>query len=481
MSRRPTSGKPPPQGKLWGGRFSAPTDPAVEAFTASVLFDQHLALFDIQGSIAHARMLGRRRIIPAADARKIERGLSALALEIKKGRFRFDPALEDVHTNIESALIARIGPAGGRLHTGRSRNDQVATAVRLYLRARADETLAALGRLIGTLVRVSKTELHTLLPGYTHLQRAQPVTLAHHLLAYAQMFLRDRERLLEIRRRINRLPLGSGALAGSSLPLDREWVARRLGFEAVTENSLDAVSDRDFAAEYLSAAALSGVHLSRLAEDLILWSTVEFGFARLSEGFTTGSSLMPQKRNPDVAELIRGKTGRLFGNLLALLTVLKGLPLSYNRDLQEDKEPLFDTAETWLACLDLAAKMVAGCRFDRDRMAAAASDPMLLATEMADYLVRRGLPFRKAHEVVGHAVRTAEEQGRTLIDFTPEELKNFSVLFDAGAAQVLDARRAVASRTLTGGPSPQAVTRQIRRIEQVLAKGTPRNKGRQAR
>ncbi|MEW6775738.1 MAG: argininosuccinate lyase, partial [Bdellovibrionota bacterium] len=455
--------------KLWGGRFSAPTDPAVEAFTESVSFDRRLAPFDLRGSIAHARMLGKIGLLPKGDAKKIVSGLEAILREVEAGKFQFDPALEDVHTNIEAALTRRIGPAGGRLHTARSRNDQVSTAVRLYLRDRVDALSEALARLVRTLAAVAAKETETILPGYTHLQRAQPVSLAHHLLAWAQMFLRDLDRLLDARRRLNVLPLGSGALAGSSFKLDRAFVARQLGFDSVTENSLDAVSDRDFIAEFLSIAALSGIHLSRVCEDLVLWSTAEFGFIKMSDAFTTGSSLMPQKRNPDVAELIRGKSGRLVGALVSLLTLLKGLPLSYNRDLQEDKEPLFDAVDTWLASVELLEKMVRACSFDRKKMAKAASDGGLLATELADYLVRKGLPFRQAHEVVGHVVSASERKGRSLVDFTASELQAFSPLLDAGARQVLDARRAVLSRTLAGGPAPEAVRRQIKNLERALA------------
>lgn len=460
-------------GKLWGGRFEAATDASVEQFTESVSFDRRLAPFDIQGSMAHARMLGRQGIIPEADAGKIIRGLKAALKDIEAGKFDFDPALEDVHMNIEAALTHAIGPVGGKLHTGRSRNDQVATATRLWQRAQIDATAKAFEKLIGTIVTIAEKEKETILPGYTHLQRAQPITLAHHLLAYAQMFARDLERLAEVRARTNVLPLGSGALAGSSLPLDRKGVAEELGFDSLSQNSLDAVSDRDYQYEFLSAATLSGIHLSRLCEELVLWSSAEFGFIQMSDAFTTGSSLMPQKRNPDVAEIIRGKSGRLTGNLMSLLTVVKGLPLSYNRDMQEDKEPLFDSADTWLACVQLTEKMLRATKFNRKRMAEAAADPMLLATELADYLVRKGLPFRQAHEVVGKLVAACEKQKKTLVDFTPAELKNFSELFGVDALNVLDAGAAVNARTLVGGPAPKAVTRQIKELQKLLAKPRP--------
>lgn len=472
-SAKSAAAKPAKKGKLWGGRFEGGTDASVEQFTESVSFDQRLAPFDIRGSMAHARMLGRQKIIPQADAAKIVKGLQGVLARIETGKFDFDPALEDVHMNVESALTEAIGPVGGKLHTGRSRNDQVATATRLWQRAQIDATALAFEKLIGTILKISEKETETILPGYTHLQRAQPVTLAHHLLAYAQMFARDLERLGEVRARTNVLPLGSGALSGSSLPLDRAGVAKELGFAALTQNSLDAVSDRDYQFEFLSAATLSGLHLSRLCEELVLWSSAEFGFVQMSDAFTTGSSLMPQKRNPDVAEIIRGKSGRLAGNLVALLTMVKGLPLSYNRDMQEDKERLFDSADTWLACVQLTEKMLRATKFNRKKMAQAAADPMLLATELADYLVRKGLPFRQAHEVVGKLVAACEKQNKTLVDFTPGELKNFSELFGADAPGVLDARAAVHARTLVGGPAPKAVARQMKELQKALAKPRP--------
>lgn len=453
---------------MWGGRFSTGTDPDVEAFTESVSFDQRLAAHDIRGSMAHARMLGETGIIPKKDARRIIEGLEGILGDIERRSFEFDPALEDVHMNVEKALTSRIGAVGGKLHTARSRNDQVATATRLWLRDQIDAIDQALRGLVETLCALAEKETETILPGYTHLQRAQPVTLAHHLLAYAQMFLRDASRLGEIRARVNVLPLGSGALAGSSLPIDRQMVADELGFEDLTRNSLDAVADRDYQIEFLSAAALSGLHFSRLCEELVLWSSAEFRFIQMSDTFTTGSSLMPQKRNPDVAEIIRGKSGRLVGNLNALMTAVKGLALTYNRDLQEDKEPLFDSADTWLRCAVLGEKMIRACAFNRERMAQAAADPMLLATELADYLVRKDLPFREAHEVVGKLVAEAERTNSTLVDFTTEQLKTFCPLFESDALSVLDPKKAVNSRTLVGGPAPKAVREQIRWLRSRL-------------
>ena len=396
--------------KPWGGRFSQATDPTVERFSASVDFDRALAHYDIRGSIAHARMLGRTGIIPEGDVEAIVSGLEAIRAEIDAGEFPFDPALEDVHMNIESRLTARIGPVAGRLHTGRSRNDQVATDLSLYLRDVASATRRGLIELRRVIVERARDHVDTVLPGYTHLQRAQPVRLAHHWLAYVEMFGRDAGRFSDLGRRLSRSPLGGGALAGSTLPLDRGATAEALGFEAPTRNSMDSVASRDIALEFLSAAAISMVHLSRISEEMVIWSSAEFGFIELADAYSTGSSLMPQKKNPDVPELVRGKSGRAIGNLVSLLTVMKGLPLTYNRDMQEDKEPIFDSAATLRDSIEVTAGAIATLRVDVDRMSAADSDPMLLATDLAEILVEQGVPFRESHEIVGKIVAHCVER-----------------------------------------------------------------------
>ncbi|MBI1724116.1 MAG: argininosuccinate lyase [Candidatus Tectomicrobia bacterium] len=448
--------------KPWGGRFSGRTDPRVEAFTQSVSFDRRLAPWDIRGSIAHAEMLGACRIIPRADARKIAGGLRAILREVEKGRFSFDPALEDVHMNIEAALTRRIGPAGGRLHTARSRNDQVATSVRLWLREEIDRIQAALKGLRKALLRQAERGVDWVMPGYTHLQRAQPVTFAHHLLAYGQMFRRDAERLAEARRRVNVLPLGAGALAGTAHPIDRRMVARRLGFAEVAGNSMDAVSDRDFAVEFAATAALAMVHLSRLGEEVVLWASAEFGFVELPDAFSTGSSLMPQKRNPDPAEIVRGKSARVIGDLVALLALLKGLPLTYNRDMQEDKEPLFDAADTLRASLEVMAGLVDAVRPRPERMAQAAEGGYMTATDLADAMVRRGVPFREAHEAAGRAVRLASSRGVPLSELRPADLKKADPRLRAADLGATALARSVASRRSEGGASRASVLRQIR-------------------
>ncbi len=439
--------------KPWGGRFEAATDPAVERFTASVHFDTALARYDIRGSIAHASMLGATGLISPADAKALVAGLERVLGEIERGELRFDPRLEDVHMNVEARLRDLIGPVAGRLHTGRSRNDQVATDLALYLR---DAAVAAERGLLGlqqVLALRGREHLDTLLPGYTHLQRAQPVRLAHHWLAFVELFARDRGRFADLRTRLSRCPLGSGALAGSTLPLDRERTARELGFAAPSANSMDAVAARDLALEFLAAGAIAMVHLSRLAEELVLWSTSEFGFIELGDAYATGSSLMPQKKNPDVPELVRGKAGRAVGNLVALLTVLKGLPLTYNRDLQEDKEPVFDTARTLRDCLEVSAGALASLRVDVDAMRRAAEDPLLLATDLAERLVREGVPFREAHEVIGKLVRHCVSSGRDPRTLSAEELRAFHPAFPAGAAELVGLERSVEARDLVGGPA----------------------------
>ena len=451
-------------GKLWGGRFSAPTDALVEAYSASIGFDRRLYREDIAGSIAHARMLWRslakQGIIEGADRDAIVEGLRAIEAEIEAGRFEFREDREDIHLNIEAALADRIGEPARRLHTARSRNDQVATDLRMFVRAACDEAAVRLRALRGALIDLAEreAETHTVVPGYTHLQRAQPVLLAHHLLAYEEMFARDAERLRQARRRVNVLPLGSGALAGVGYPIDREFVARELGFEAVSANSLDAVSDRDFVVDVHAAAALAMTHLSRLSEEIVLWASAEFGLVRLDDAFSTGSSIMPQKRNPDVAELARGKSARVIGNLVQALTLLKGLPLAYNRDLQEDKESLFDTVDTLLASLAVVAAMLPSLRFDAERGRAAAVENFALATDLADQLVRNGVPFREAHEVIGALVARCEQQGRTFEDLTPDEFREAHPVF-ADEPPALGLEAALAARSATGGTAPEAVAR----------------------
>ena len=445
-------------GKLWGGRFSAPTDALVEAYSASIGFDRRLYREDIAGSIAHARMLAKQGIIEDADRDAIVEGLRAIEAEIEAGRFEFREDREDIHLNIEAALAERIGEPARRLHTARSRNDQVATDLRMFVRAACDEAAARLRALRGALIGLAEREAETVIPGYTHLQRAQPVLLAHHLLAYEEMFARDAERLRQARRRVNVLPLGSGALAGVGYPIDREFVARELGFEAVSANSLDAVSDRDFVVDVHAAAALVMTHLSRLSEEIVLWASAEFGLVRLDDAFSTGSSIMPQKRNPDVAELARGKSARVIGNLVQALTLLKGQPLAYNRDLQEDKESLFDTVDTLLASLAVVAAMLPSLRFDAERGRAAAVENFALATDLADQLVRNGVPFREAHEVIGALVARCEQEGRTFEDLTPDEFREAHPVF-AEEPPALSLEAALAARSATGGTAPVAVAR----------------------
>ena len=438
--------------KPWGGRFSDATDPRVERFTASIAFDRALARHDIRGSVAHARMLGAVGILDPGDVAALVAGLEAIAGEIADGSFPFDPALEDIHMNVEARLRERVGPVAGRLHTGRSRNDQVATDLALYLREAARAARGGLLDLRRVLVARAAEHLDTVLPGYTHLQRAQPVRLAHHWLAFVEMLTRDGERFADLGRRLQRhAPLGAGALAGSTLPLDRARTARALGFEAPAPNSMDAVASRDGALEFLAAGAIAMVHLSRLAEELVLWSSAEFGFVELSDAYCTGSSLMPQKKNPDVPELVRAKSGRAIGNLVTLLTVVKALPLTYNRDLQEDKEPLFDTAETLGGCLEVMAGAVATLRVDVARMRQAAEDPMLLATDLAEALVREGVPFREAHEAVGRVVAHCLAKDLDLRALSREDLRAFHAVFPAPAGELLGLERALEERSLVGG------------------------------
>jgi argininosuccinate lyase len=453
---------------MWKGRFQQETAPAVQRFTESISFDWRLYKFDIQGSIAHALALEKAGLLTQEERHQIETGLRVIEQEIDEGRFPFRTDLEDVHMNIESALTSRIGSAGAKLHTARSRNDQVALDLRLYLRHETDEVRSRIGALQRALVGLAGKHQATILPGYTHLQRAQPVLFAHHLLAYVEMLERDRERLIDARKRINRMPLGSGAIAGSTIQLDREYIAGLLGFPEVTRNSMDAVSDRDFVAELLFASALTGIHLSRLSEDLILFASAEFQFIRISDRYTTGSSLMPQKKNPDVSELTRGKTGRLVGNLVSILTILKGLPMTYNRDLQEDKEPLFDSIDQIKLVLEVSAGMIPEIEVDADRTREAAQDPGLLATDLADYLVLHGLPFRQAHEVIGKLVAYSMEQKRGFADLKLEEFRGFSEKFAPDLFTVLNLDRAMDSRTAIGAPSRKNVAAALEAWNAIL-------------
>ena len=448
--------------QAWSALFSEPVDALVQRYTASVGFDKRMAVFDIQASLAHARMLAAQRIISAQDLADIERGMVQIEQEIAAGAFAWKLELEDVHLNIEARLTQLVGDAGKRLHTGRSRNDQVATDIRLWLRAAIDGIQDKLAALRDALREVASAHVDTIMPGFTHLQVAQPVTFGHHLLAYVEMFGRDAERMADCRRRVNRLPLGAAALAGTSYPLDRDRVARELGFEAVSRNSLDAVSDRDFAIEFCAAASLIMVHVSRLSEELVLWMSQAFGFIALPDRYCTGSSIMPQKKNPDVPELARGKSGRVIGHLNALLVLMKGQPLAYNKDNQEDKEPLFDTADTVLDTLTLFADMVRGIRVHAAAMEAAALKGYATATDLADYLVKKGLPFRDAHEVVAHAVRACSASGRDLAALSLDELKALHPAVEADVFDVLTLRGSVESRSVYGGTAPSEVARMLR-------------------
>jgi argininosuccinate lyase len=455
--------------KPWIGRFDEPTDAFVEAFTASVAFDRRLYRYDIQGSIAHARMLAAVDVLTQDEARAIIAGLESIRADIDAGRFEWNVALEDVHMNVEAALTERIGPVGKKLHTGRSRNDQVATDMRLYLRDEIDRILAELSRLQEAVLAVARREADSVMPGFTHLQPAQPVTFGHHMLAWFEMLQRDHERLLDARTRLNRSPLGAAALAGTSYPIDREMTARLLDFDAPCANSLDAVSDRDFIIEFVSACALLLTHLSRFSEELVLWSCAQFDFVDLGDAFCTGSSIMPQKKNPDVPELVRGKAGRVSGHLVAVLTLMKAQPLAYNKDNQEDKEPLFDTVDTVKGCLRVYGDMVLAMTVKRDSMREAARRGFSTATDLADYLVRRGLAFRDAHEVVGKAVRYGLEQGRDLGEMSLEELQDFSPVIEADVFQVLTLEGSVAARDHLGGTAPAQVRQAAAQAQARLA------------
>ncbi|MFM8391250.1 MAG: argininosuccinate lyase [Methylophilaceae bacterium] len=465
----------------WSGRFSEPVAELVKKYTASVSFDYLLAEFDIQGSLAHAKMLAHQGIISKQDYADIQKGLQEILQDIQSGQFVWDIDLEDVHLNIEKRLTEKIGDAGKRLHTGRSRNDQVATDVRLWLRSVADGVIAKIRQLQTVLLDLAEQHSDTIMPGFTHLQVAQPVTFGHHMLAYFEMLQRDAGRFADVRKRLNYLPLGAAALAGTSYPIDREMVAKELGFDGVCENSLDAVSDRDFAIEFSAAAAVLMMHLSRFSEELILWSSPRFAFVDIADRFCTGSSIMPQKKNPDVPELVRGKTGRVFGHLIALLTLMKAQPLAYNKDNQEDKEPLFDNAQTLLATLEIYADMLrppvvengkvvrTGFTVKQDNMRQAVLQGFATATDLADYLVKKGMPFRDAHEVVALAVRHAEDKGLDLADLSLSELKTFSAMIEQDVYDVLKLEGSVASRAHIGGTAPAQVKAAVTRARKLLA------------
>ncbi len=454
--------------EAWSARFSEPVSDLVKRYTASVFFDKRLAHVDIQGSLAHAEMLAHQKIISQQDYEAIQRGMAQILSEIDGGKFEWLLDLEDVHLNVEKRLTELVGDAGKRLHTGRSRNDQVATDIRLYMRGAIDDILGLLKNLRSALVDLAEKNADTILPGFTHMQVAQPVTFGHHMLAYVEMFGRDAERMADCRKRVNRLPLGAAALAGTTFPIDRERVARTLGFDDVCHNSLDAVSDRDFAIEFCAAAALVMTHVSRLSEELVIWMSPRVGFIDIADRFCTGSSIMPQKKNPDVPELARGKTGRVNGHLVSLLTLMKGQPLAYNKDNQEDKEPLFDTVDTVIDTLRIFADMAGGITVKPDAMRAAALQGYATATDLADYLVKKGLPFRDAHEAVAHAVRACEQKGCDLADLSLDELRDFSPLIGDDVHAVLTLEGSVAARNHIGGTAPNQVRAAIARMRSQL-------------
>ncbi len=455
--------------RMWGGRFQEPTDAFVQAFTASVEFDQRLAMVDIEGSFAHARMLHKIGVLNGDELADIERGLSRIEQEIEAGEFEWSVALEDVHMNIEARLTQLIGEAGKKLHTGRSRNDQIATDIRLYLRQQIKQCQHAIRAFQQGLLTLAQQHAETIMPGFTHLQVAQPITLGHHLLAWFEMLERDHGRLAGCAKRMNILPLGAAALAGTSYPLDREYSAELLGFSAPSRNSLDAVSDRDFAIEFCADAAIIMMHLSRMAEELILWSSAQFNFITLPDRYCTGSSIMPQKKNPDVPELVRGKSGRVYGHLMSLLTLMKSQPLAYNKDNQEDKEPLFDTLDTLLGSLRAFADIIPNLRVKKDNMRQAAKQGFATATDLADYLVNKGLPFRDAHEVVGSAVAYAIEQGKDLSECSLDEMKSFHPDIEQDVFDILSLEGSVEARNIIGGTAPQQVRYQIEQCRQLIA------------
>lgn len=454
--------------KLWGGRFSGTTDHVAEDFHSSIGFDQRLYAEDIAGSMAHAAMLGKQGIITEDEAAKLIEGLQSVADDIEAGRVQFDVAAEDIHMNIEQLLTAKLGSLGKKLHTARSRNDQIALDLRLWMRKQISGLDNALHQLLIVLVEKAEQHIDTVMPGYTHLQIAQPITFGHHLMAYVQMFDRDRGRLADCAARMNQSPLGCGALAGTTFPIDRNQTAQALGFAAPTANSLDGVSDRDFALEFMASASIMMMHLSRFCEEIIIWNSHEYGFITLDDAFSTGSSIMPQKKNPDMAELIRGKTGRVYGNLMGLLTVMKGLPLAYNKDMQEDKEAVFEVADTLNGCLSVFTPMVETMRINTKKMRLAAGGGFINATDMADYLVKRGLPFREAHEITGRLVLFCEAEGKSLDQLTLAELREQSPLFEDGVYHAISLEQCVAARQSLGGPAPDAVKVSIEQAKEKL-------------
>ncbi|MHB0976027.1 MAG: argininosuccinate lyase [Candidatus Aquicultorales bacterium] len=455
--------------KLWSGRFKEKTDAFVEEFTASIQYDKRLYKYDIQGSIAHAGMLGKTGVIAPEEAKSIQEGLRAVLEDIEDGRFEFKSSDEDIHMAVERALTERIGPVGGKLHTARSRNDQVATDTRLFLRDAMTETAAAVLALQRAIAEAALGNIDAVMPGYTHLQRAQPVLFSHHIMAYFWMLARDFERLQGCLARTNKLPLGAAALAGTVHPIDREAVAAELGFDGVIENSIDAVSDRDFIVDYLASCSLISIHLSRLAEEIILWNSSEFGFVELSDSFTTGSSIMPQKKNPDVAELIRGKSGRVVGDLVAVLTLMKGLPLAYNRDMQEDKEPLFDAVDTILGCLKGASGIVSTMTVNKEAMLSAVLEGFANATDLADYLVGKGVPFRQAHQEAGQAVALCIEKGVGLTELSLDEFKSVDPAIEEDVFKALSIDESLNRRASAGGTAPARVKEQLEQAKKVMA------------
>ncbi|ACL18859.1 argininosuccinate lyase [Desulfitobacterium hafniense] len=458
--------------KLWGGRFEKSTDALVEDFHSSISFDQRLYKQDIQGSIAHARMLGEIGVLTSAEAQQIIEGLKGILTDIREGKIQFEIGAEDIHMNVEKLLTERVGTVGKKVHTGRSRNDQVALDLRLFLREEIDHTQELLIALLRTVLDLAKEHQETYMPGYTHLQKAQPISFAHHMMAYAQMFLRDLGRLKDTRQRLNVSPLGSGALAGTTFPLEREMVAQELGFDGITWNSLDGVSDRDFALEFLSAASILMMHLSRLCEELVLWSTGEFQFVIMDDGYSTGSSIMPQKKNPDVAELVRGKTGRVYGDLVALLTVMKGLPLAYNKDMQEDKEQVFDAVDTIQKSLLVVEPMLRTMKVNKKAMAEGAKGGFTNATDLADYLAKKNVPFREAHEIVGKLVLYCSKRGCGLEDLTLKEFQEHSDVFAEDLFESIGIEYCVRQRHIPGGPSPESVAQAILWTEHILEQFT---------
>ncbi len=455
--------------KPWGGRFKKGTHKLVEKFSASIGFDKRLYREDIEGSIAHAKMLGKVGIISKHESQKIVKGLEEIREEIERGRFSFKEELEDIHLNIEKRLIEKIGDVGGKLHTARSRNDQIALDERLYLKREIGDILSLIKELAEVLLYLAQENIEVIMPAYTHLQRAQPILLSHYLIAYIEMLRRDRDRYIDCLKRINVMPLGAGAVAGTSFPIDRQYVADLLGFSTVTRNSIDTVSDRDFIIEFISASAILIMHLSRLSEELVIWSSGEFDFIDLGDEFTTGSSIMPQKRNPDVAELIRGKTGRIYGNLIAILTIMKGLPLSYNRDMQEDKGPMFDTVDTIKSSLEVLAAMMRNIKFKSENMKKALQIGFITATDLADYLARKGEPFREAHEITGRIVRYCEEKRRELSQLSLAELRMFSSLFEEDVFGCITLEGAISSRKSYGGTARENVLENLDEIKREIS------------